>query len=335
MALPAGMRYRNRFDSQWIDPSLRSDIQNLVGESVLIVLRDPEGNKLIPVRWGVLVTVQPVGRIVYFEYKLGDVVQYSTAENVRLQEIVDRTQTFSAQHTWLPGTAGLPMSTASVFRSTVGHGFPKTQADDLTAWGNAVSAIATAPAYEGIEFLKVVGLFGSNGRPAKISDESFLVKSNAVYSLRVFQHVPQPGSIPIPSHSIEVNTFDSHVTALRSRQQAVGKYDMLTFVLRILQLNPGERTSMEIPHRPDAATTNSAHTSLYLPLTIRNPEPLRLVLLLLLLAASAVFMFWPHIGSLPEEIIRNIATVLFVLTLAGPNRTLSTIWPSWPWGISK
>lgn len=335
MALPAGMRYRNRFDRQWVDPPLRGDLQSLLGEAVLIVLRDPGNNTLIPVRWGKIVTVQPVGRIVYFEYHLGDLVEYSTAENVRQQEIVDHTTTFAAQHSWLPGTAGQPMGNAAVFRSTVGNGFHRKDSSDLTAWGNAVSAIATADAYEGIEFLKVVGLFGPDDKPATVRAESFLVKSKTVYSLRVFQHVPRPGSAIIPSHSIEVNTFATHVTALRFRQQAVGKYDMLTFVLRVLHLSPGERTSMEIPHRPDAATSNNALTSLYLPLTITNPEPARLAAMLVLLVTCAVLMFWPHIRGLPEDVVRNIATVVFVLTLTGPNRTLSTIWPSWPWGGSR
>ncbi|MFI7383963.1 hypothetical protein [Streptomyces sp. NPDC049813] len=335
MALPAGMRYRNRFDALWIAPQLRNDIQSLLGSAVLITLRDPDNNKLIPVRWGKIVTVQPVGRIVYFEYHLGDLVEYSTAENVRQQEVIDHTATFAAQHNWLPGAAGQPMQDASVFRSTVGNGFNRVDSSDLTAWGNAISAIATAPVYEGIEFLKVVGLFGPDGKAAGVRAESFLVQSNTVYSLRVFQHVPRPGVGTIPSHSIEVNTFDAHVTALRSRQQAVGKYDMLTFVLRVLHLSPGERTSMEIPHRPDAATTNNALTSLYLPLTVTNPEPARFIAMLCLILACAALMFWPHVGRLPEDVVRNVATVIFVLTLTGPTRTLSTVWPSWPWGGSR
>lgn len=335
LALPSGLRYRNRFDNQWIQPNLRNNIADLIGERVLILLRDVENNTLAPVRWGTITTVQSVGKIIYFEYLLGDLVEYDTAANVRQQEIIDRTATFAAEHSWLPGTAGLPMAEPSVFKSTAGSNFPTVEAADLTAWGNAISAIATAPIYRDIEFLKIVGLVGPNGSEVEIINESYRVDPNTVYTLRVFQHVPNPTTQLLPAHSIEVNTFSQHVVALRSKQRAVGKYDMLTFVLRVLNLSPGERTAMEIPHVPDAATNKQALTSIYLPLVVRPARPARLALTGIILLASLVLMFFPKLTHLPDDLVRNVATVVFILTLTGPSRMLATIWPSWPWGGAK
>lgn len=335
MALPAGFRYRNRFDLQWIEPNLRQDPESLIGKRILIILRDVTNNRLVPVRWGKLFNVERVGKVALFEYHLDELVAYNNADNVRLQEIIDRTKTFADNHAWLPGAAGQPLDKPSVFESTVGAGLPVVDAANLTAWGNAVSALATAPVYEGIEFLKIVALRSADGSPAPVVNESFLVKPNSVYELKVFQHVPEPGQAEIPSHSLELNTFSGHVTALRSRLQAVGKYDMLTFVVKVLALSPGDQTAMEIPHMPDAATTKSAHTSLYLPLRVEEAGRLRIATALAVGAISLFFMFRPEFGSLPDDLVRNIATVLFVLTLAGPSRTLSTVWPSWPWGSDK
>lgn len=335
LALPAGFRYRNRFDLQWVDPSLRQDVASLAGQRVLLVLRDIEENRLIPVRWALLLSAQMVGQISYFEYVLDNLIQYSTAQNVRLQEIIDRTASFSANHSWLPGSAGQNLVGASVFMTKVGYGLPTADASDLTAWGNAVSAVATAQIFERIEFLKIVGLEGASGQPAPVEEECFRVSPGAVYTLRVFQHVPRPGSQPIPQHGIELNSFPSQVTALRSRQQAVGKYDMLTFIIKIRPLEPGDRTSLEIPHIPDAALGGSSITSLYLPLAVRRPGLARLISVFLILIVSLLFMFRPGLLSLPKDVVRNIATILFVITLAGPSRTISGIWPSWPWRFER
>jgi hypothetical protein len=241
---------------------------------------------------------------------------------------------FATTHSWLPGVAGQALSEPSVFESNVGAVIATADSDNLTMWGNAVAAVATAPAFLRIEFLKVVGLFASSdGQKAVVVDESLLVRPNTMYELKVFQQVPEPGPPPqtIPSHSVELRSFSGHVTALRDKLQAVGKYDMLTFVIRIRDLSPGERTAVEIPHTPDAATTASALTSLYLPLTIQADGKAQVISAVVLALFALFFMFWPHIASLPEDVVRNIATIIFVLTLSGPSRALASMWPSWPW----
>ena len=44
------------------------------------------------------------------------------------------------------------------------------------------------------------------------------------------------------------------------------------------------------------------------------------------------FMFWPRLFDFPEEFVRNIATVMFIVTVAGPSKILGNLWPSLPWG---
>jgi hypothetical protein len=339
LALPSGFRYRNRFDTRWIEPVLQQEeMSSFLQKRVLVVLRDIESNQLIPARWGLIVSAIPVGEIFYFEYQLGDLIRYNSMNNVRLQEIVGHTEAFSRNHHWLPGITGKPLTDPSVFRSNVGARMPVAPAEDLTAWGNAVSAIATAPVYSDVEFLKIVGLVSSKNKAATVVRESYVAKSDSVYTLQVFQHVPNPTptspGIParIPPHSIELNTFPEHIIALRSKQQAVGKYDMLTFVLKTLALHPGDRTAMEIPHVPDAATSSSALTSLYIPVTFKAKSRILTIIAFAIAGASLYLMFEPHLGSLSTEVVRNLATVVFVLTVAGPSRLFASIWPTWPWG---
>lgn len=335
LALPSGFRYRNRFDIQWIDAGLRQDIEQTVGERVLLTLRDLDSNMLIPFRWGILFNVQRVGGVVLFEYHLEDLIKYENDRNVRQQEIIARTKVFADNHAWLPGSAGQALETPSVFTTNVGLRFPSVDPNDLTAWGSCAAAVATAPCYARIEFLKIVGLFNAAGERAPVINESFIVRSKSMYELKIFQHVPEPGQDSIPAHSLVLNSFPDHITALRPKLQAVGKYDMLTFVVKVLNLAPGEQTALEIPHEPDAATTKSAVTSLYLPIRVREAGKGRLIGAVGLASLSLFFMFRPHIGHVPVDTVRNLATIAFVLTVSGPSRALAALWPSWPWGGEK
>jgi len=161
MALPSGFRFRNRFDLQWVHQDLRQDIEATAGKRVLLILRDVDNNKLIPFRWGHLFNVETIARVVLFDYLLGDRVQYSNNGNVIAEEINARTELLTDRHSWLPGEAGKRLTSPSVFESDVGAGLPVAEADNLSVWGNCISAIATAPSYLRIEFLKVVGLFNT------------------------------------------------------------------------------------------------------------------------------------------------------------------------------
>src|SRR6266702_2231052 len=83
LALPSGFRYRNRFSASWVEANLHSNIASMVGSEVLIILRIQEQNLLIPVRWGTIKVAQQVGTIYYFEYVLGNIVQYSEKPDER------------------------------------------------------------------------------------------------------------------------------------------------------------------------------------------------------------------------------------------------------------
>lgn len=337
MALPSGMKFRNRFDVQWIRPELRDEIESTVGSRVLLILRDIDNNTLIPFRWGTIYKVERIAKVVIFKYYLGDIIEYGSDDNVIAEEIIARTKLFADRHDWLPGEQGRALSSPSVFKSNVGLGLRGVNASDERAWGNCISAIATAPCYLRIEFLKIVDFTTASGESVGIQNEAYTVHANAVYQLELFQYIPNPGPAneAIPSHDIELTWFEGHLTPLRSKLPAVGKYDSLTFDIKVLDLNPGERTSLEIRHIPDIASTRSANTALYLPLEVAESGRGKMVAALVLGLISLFFMFKPSLGSLPPEIVRNVATVVFVLTLSGPSRALSTIWPVWPWGGAK
>jgi hypothetical protein len=337
LALPTGFRFHNRFDIQWVHQDLRRDIESLKGQRVLLVLRDPDNNKLIPFRWGRLFNAERIAKTVLFDYHLEDLISYSNEDNVINEEINACTRMFADRHDWLPGELGKGLTSPAVFRSDVGLGLSTSDANDMKAWGNCVDAVSTAPCYLRMEFLKVVGLFDVNNKRAPVTKETLLVKRNSVYVLSIFEYIPRPGAENevIPLHNLELTSFPDHVTTLVPKQQVVGKYDRLEFDIKVLNLGPGERTALAIPYQPDAATTATASATIYLPLSTAESRHGRLLGALALAIVSLFFMFKPEIGNLSQEVVRNLATVIFVLTVSGPSRTLASIWPAWPWGAGQ
>jgi len=337
LALPSGFRFHNRFDIQWVHQDLRQDIESLKDQRVLLVLRDPDNNKLIPFRWGHLLNVERIAKTVLFDYHLENLIDYSNEDNVITEEINARTRMFADRHDWLPGDLGRGLTTPAVFRSDVGFGLSTSDADNMQAWGNCVDAVSTAPCYLRMEFLKVVGLFDANNLRAPVMKEALLVKRNSMYVLSIFEYIPRPGSEneSIPLHNLELTSFPDHVTTLVPKQQVVGKYDRLEFDLKVLNLGPGERTALAIPYQPDAATTATSSATIYLPLSTADSRHGQLIAALALAIVSLFFMFRPDIGNLSHEVVRNVATVIFILTVSGPSRTLASIWPVWPWGAGK
>jgi hypothetical protein len=341
LALPSGFRYRNRFSATWVEANLHGDISALEGAEVLIILRVQEQNLLIPARWGTIKVAQQVGSIYYFEYILGDLIQYSENLEERQREITAATRQFAETHVWLPGTEGtaLGSSEPSVFRSVAGRGLKVASADDLTLWGNSVAAITTAKIYERAEFLKILGLFDLKGNASAVADENYRILPNTVYQLRVFQYVPVPGETPtVTPHDIDVATFGDHFVQLRPKQRAVGKYDMLSFELKTRRLPPKERSAIVIPYNPaPAAPTESgsyAPGALYVPIIIKG-RPSVTLLLLIILAAALVGMFAPKVYPGNEVVVRNLSTVIFVLIVSGWKTTLDALFPNLPWAVAK
>jgi hypothetical protein len=337
LALPAGFRYRNRFRKTWVEGNLHGHIDTMVGSDVLIILRVQEKNSLIPVRWGKIKEAQQVGSIYYFEYLLDDLVEYSSDPDERSAEIARATQLFADNHVWLPGTAGEMLLKPSVFRSTVGSQIRSASISDPTAWGNTVDAVTSAQIYEKAEFLDVLGLFDLKGRRSPVKDEHYTIHPNTVYQLRVFQYIPVPGVPPVVTpHNINVATFTDHFVQLRPRQRAVGLYDELIFVLKSRRLPPKERSAIEITHDPAPEGSGSyAPGTLYLPVTTTGRSPVVSSLWVLLLAACLVGMFAPRIYHADESIVRNLATVIFVLIISGWRTTADALFPPLPWQVSK
>src|SRR5215471_16916303 len=83
LALPTGFIYHNRYNESWVDPNLYDNVEDLTRRRVLLIMRDKARNRLVPARWATIEVAQSVGDIFFFEYRLGDLIEYSRASNTR------------------------------------------------------------------------------------------------------------------------------------------------------------------------------------------------------------------------------------------------------------
>ncbi len=332
LALPTGFRYHNRYSEQWVDPNLRNNIRQLQGKRVLMIMRDRERNRLVPVRWSKIDVAQAIGNIYYFEHLLGDLVVYSRDSTDSEAEIDRYTTILHTYHNELPGSPNTDLTSPSVFLSSAGRDIQTAPASDLSRWGNLVAAVGTASIYLKADFLKVVGLITPDQRrTAKLAGEQYEVSPNTVYTLKVFQTIPNFGDGRVDPHDLRLLAFSGHVASLRDRQRAVGKYDMLSFDLKVLNLPSGERTTIEVQHEPRYEPGAYAASSLTIPLVVRQRNVVLPALRLAIAVAALIFVFAPKYVPADQQLVRNLANVIFVLAVDGASRTLQAIWPALPW----
>ncbi len=78
-------------------------------------------------------------------------------------------------------------------------------------------------------------------------------------------------------------------------------------------------------------TAITSSGSIRLPLVIGPKDPRQAFLRVLAAIVALAFIFKPDLAHSDPDIVRNIATVLFVLVVAGQARTLQAFWPNLPW----
>jgi len=328
VALPSGFTYRNRWAERWVDPSLFDDIANLENKPVLLILRDFDQDRLIPLRWGRLYLAQRIGTIFYFEYELEDFVRYGADATKRTHQVEGFNRAFHSYH---PENSSAPREgiEPSVFLSGIGSELERATFDDFDNWGNVVNAVGTVKAYEAVEFLKIVGTTSLDKNPAKIHERHYELQPNAVYEMRLFQFIPNPGEGELEPHDIELNTSSKQIMVLQERQRAVGKYDMLRFVFRVEDLRHGESSFIEVLHKPHPKSSGFALPSLYLPVVIKRGWRSANIIRFLVTATALVFTFSPDFFGLIKidaEWVRSLAIVLFVLTIMGWRRVWEAFW---------
>ncbi len=324
-ALPTGFKYRHRYDERWVDDSLRNNIEILIGQEVLIVFWNTETKKLLPIRWGTVENAQRVGRILYFEYRLGDFVAYKSDPAQRHSQVNAFNETFQGFHSDVIGQGEYGFRT-SVMTSESGLTLQRAEYDNLTNWGNVLDEAAKASVFRGFEFLKIIDI-QDGVRKLAPNNGIYELLSNKTYTLRIFQFIANPQYARIQPHDMDLNAFADQLQILRRRQTAVGKYDILTFIFRPGRLGAADQTGLELVPVHDGRFPQAQFQRLYIPVCMKAGKTESLLRGFGLIA-GIVLVFVPLFFGLTDRPWAGyIGLMLFILSLTGTDGVRSIIEP--------
>jgi len=324
MAYPKGFRYRFRFDEEWVHDEIKNNISILIGKKGLIVFRDKAEAKFYPIRYFTLSLARRIGIIYYFEYELGEFVDFSSDENWRSTQLTNFNKEFAEFHgskfiSNEPGKDMKPLVLLSGFKPEIvnqHYGTNDPMDREYEQWGNIVTLTRNIKFYEGVEFIKLIG-----AEPMKLdSGESYFkngylyVKAGDDYKLMVLQHVPKGGQEKSEPRDIEVKSDNKYIEILRNKARAVGKYDVLTFIFRVRTKSGGHDSFIDIIHTPKTENQQYIEPKLYIPIRI-NRQLKKLIIKSALCGIFTFAYFFIHFH--PQTSLGFLGTFLKDLSLIG------------------
>lgn len=320
MAYPKGFRYRFRFDEEWVHDEVKSNISTLKGKKGLIVFRDKDEAKFYPIRYFTLTLARRIGIIYYFEYELGEFIDFSSDEIVKSNQLADFNSKFMEFHASKiisnePGENMRPLVLFTRFEPVIKNEHYSSldvEEREFEQWGNIVTLTRNIKFYEGVEFIKLIKAepMKLNGYKSYFKNEFLYLKEGEDYNLMILQLVPKGGIVKPRPREILVKSDNKYIKILRNRARAVGKYDVLTFLFRVRANTGGHNSFLDIEHTPKAEAEQYIEPKLYIPIRI-NKSTLKLLIksVLFLIITSGYILF--HIHLPPSlDFLKNLPTLL-------------------------
>jgi hypothetical protein len=293
LAYPNGFTYRFRFDQQWVHNKVQHNIPNLINKQGYIVLRDRDSALLYPIRKCTIKRADRIGITYYFEYELGDIIDYDSQENLRINQIKKFNEEFTASHAKdISNKAGedmTPLCLLSNYEPAIQNQSSSLEEREFEQWGNVIEAIKDIKLYEDVEFIKLVDILSKKPKflgsyiksekfkrfiktgpdKASVQNNSFIFKENLDYEIRVYQYIPNRKKESV-TRDIKMVVDDKYISPIRGQQRAVGKYDVITFLLRTNPHSGGRRSFIDIEHVTKAEAAPSIEPKIYFPVFIRK-----------------------------------------------------------------
>jgi hypothetical protein len=320
MAYPKGFRYRFRFDEEWVHEEVRNNFLNLVGKKGLIIIRDMDEAKFYPIRYFILKHIRRIGTIYYFEYELGEFIDFSSDEGIKSNQLADFNSKFKEFHKSKiisnnPGEHMRPLVLLTRFELNIKNEHyisSDIEGREFEQWGNIVTLTTHINFYDGVEFIKLIKAepMKLNGRKSYFKNDFLYLKECEDYNLMILQLVPKGGLVKPRPRDILVKSDSKYIEILRNRARAVGKYDVLTFLFRVRANTGGHNSFLDIEHIPKTEAEQYIEPKLYIPIRI-NKSSLKLLIkfALFILFTFGYILFNIH---LPTSLVflKNLPTLL-------------------------
>jgi hypothetical protein len=270
VGLPTNLSHRFRYRGKWV--KLDRNIETVVGEEALIILRVQDTGDLIPVRFVLIENVRRIGDISFIEFHTLELCSVKTIH--RASELVNKALR----------TRGYANIAGQDLESLVLELEPrdaqelenlKTDNED-EQWAEVVRKLGTLDCFRDFSFLRVLDMRDARGKTAPMKrgesgQYSFSLDPDRVYFLNVMQHVPwkiEETERIEKSYDVELDAETDEIVVLRKIQRVVGKYDLLRFIFKTPLAYETKHTYLELNNKQGVPLSEFSLPVLFLPLFI-------------------------------------------------------------------
>ena len=327
LAYPKGFNFRFRFDEKWVDEKVKNRLKDAIGSNGYILLRDFETSNLYPIRYLTLRSARKVGPIYYFECELNDMMDIG-ADNVRPAQFEMFRRRFDEFHPDIAkaNTAHAHL-TPLVFLTNF---FPdlrneayvevETEDPDSARWMNIVASTMSMEHFDKVQFLRILTLSEHSKRSGQppIRDGAWSLEEGATYTMHVVQFTPKGNSPRDVANDIVIKADEVVIKVVRGVQRAVGKYDILRFVIRVK--TPARSTfsfiDIEFSQCPDLQGKIEPRISI--PIQIRRSGR-RILYRIAFAVFFGILYFFPnsatYVPSISEDMIKDLGILGLAVTV--------------------
>ena len=344
LAYPNKFRYRFRFDEEWVEPAVFYK-EDMTGKPGYIVLREFETGILFPIRFITVTKCNKIGKMLYIEVQLESIVSLDSVDSHREEQIKQFNSSFLEFHSSvipenIPSQHMRPLVFLSNYNVDITNEHKNSGLDEeIESWGNILACFKNVSFFSNVQFLRLIGVEPMDPKHAKADfrDGDLDVKEGADYKLRVAQLIPQTSSPQLPQTDIELRSDNRAINILRGVQRAVGKYDILTFVIRVNRHKGAGATFLDFIHhpKPDALELGDPH--LYIPVKIVKSthfiilKIISFIFFIALYAGPSLLSFLPDtvVSFFSSDIIKDISIIGITISLISLINELKSFNQQW------
>lgn len=276
LAYPEGFKYRFRYDEEWVDKSLflRNDLK---GKEGYIVLRDFESGHLFPIRKIKLRSFQKIGKIFYIETVLGKLAPFDSDSSHRDNQVERFNNEFMKFHSALidkndPGKNMKPLVflTNYIYENIKNEHKSSDVDEELESFGNILACFKNISFFKDVQFLRLVSAepFDKKIGKAYFQNGTLVFKEGADYEIQVAQFIVKTSESGLKQTDISINGDNRQIDILRGVQRAVGKYDILTFVIHVHDRGNANATFLDVHYLPKPSSQEIGEPHLFIPVLI-------------------------------------------------------------------
>jgi hypothetical protein len=330
LATPDGFQYRFRFDEEWVQDSIvhRNDLS---GKKGYIILRDFNTGQLLPIRCFTVDSFSKIGKMYFIEVTLGGLVSFDSEESHRQVQIDSFHKEFSQFNfsvigTNPPGGNMEPLVFLTNFSLEIKNEHKHSDLnEEMESWGNILSCLKDIDFFTDVQFLRLVKIepIDKNTGKSFFKDDQLVLQEGADYKIQLAQFITKTSGPNITQTDIKISGDNRVISVLRGVQRAVGKYDILTFVIRVNKHGGSGATFLDIQYQPKPDDQDIGEPHLFIPVSIIKLPQKRLMklgsLLLFTILYSApsfpaFLSYWAWFAN-NKNLVQDISIVGFTLSL--------------------